>query len=325
MTESLQDFDTTSAEHRDALVAIWNAACGPALSVTPRLFDYNMRPTAGVARAGCLAVRSGRPRGFVMASAAEDSAWGWVDAIAVAPNARRQGIGGALLGWAERWLARRGCTGARLGGSPRPFAPGLPVELGTEPFFAARGYGRDREVWDVARDLRDYAPPATALVEGVRVEPVRAGQEDALLEFMRRSFPGRWAWKCEGYLREGGPASDYLALWADERIAGFCQVTFEDSPRPIDRFFMRGLPRPWGQIGPLGVGAESRGKGYGAAVIDGGLRFLRDRGARGCVIDWTDLLGLYGKFGFAPHRRYAILMKELPCDGDERAGRSPAS
>jgi len=73
---------------------------------------------------------------------------------------------------------------------------------------------------------------------------------------------------------------------------------------------MHRLPKPWGQLGPIGVSKDARGKGYGGALLDAGLRYLRDQGVRGCVIDWTDLVDFYGKFGFKPYREYAILAKD---------------
>jgi predicted N-acetyltransferase YhbS len=72
---------------------------------------------------------------------------------------------------------------------------------------------------------------------------------------------------------------------------------------------MHRLPKPWGQLGPIGVSKDVRGKGYGGALLDAGLGYLRDQGVRGCVIDWTDLVDFYGKFGFKPYREYAILGK----------------
>jgi predicted N-acetyltransferase YhbS len=74
---------------------------------------------------------------------------------------------------------------------------------------------------------------------------------------------------------------------------------------------MHRLPRPWGQLGPIGVSQDTRGKGYGGALLDAGLRYLRDQGVRGCVIDWTDLVDFYGKFGFKPYRKYQMLIKTL--------------
>ena len=80
---------------------------------------------------------------------------------------------------------------------------------------------------------------------------------------------------------------------------------------PLDRYFLHGLPQPWGQLGSVGVGASCRGKGYGLALIDQGLRRLQAAGVRGCVIDWTHLLDLYGRFGFRTHRSYLVLTKVL--------------
>ena len=47
------------------------------------------------------------------------------------------------------------------------------------------------------------------------------------------------------------------------------------------------------------------------AVLDAGLRRLHNNGINGCVIDWTDLVEFYGKFGFTPYRKYVQLVKAL--------------
>ncbi len=143
------------------------------------------------------------------------------------------------------------------------------------------------------------------------VRPAQPGEEDALLAFFQREFPGRWRFEFQEHLRGGGRISDYLILLTDAGVEGFCQLTFEDSLRPLDRFFMHGLPRPWGQLGPIGVSKACRGRGYGAALLDAGLRRLRDAGVDGCVIDWTSLLDFYGKFGFRPYRQYEMLVKQV--------------
>lgn len=306
-----------SHEHHTAAAALWTAACGPDLAISPAFVAFNTRPTTGVAQAGRLALQVGQPVGFVLASAVvvdPTLTTGWVDAIAVTPPAQRQGVGQALLTWAEEWLRAQGCTRVRLGGSLRPFAPGLPVETGpaARAFFLHRGYQASGDEWDVARDLRDYPNDPAYETEAV-LRPTQPGEEPLLLEFLAREFPGRWHFECQEFLREGGRAADWLLLWpaGAERPAGFCQVTLEDSLRPLERFYPHRLPRPWGQFGPLGVAREARGRGYGAAVVDGAARYLRDLGVRGCVIDWTDLVDFYGKFGFTPYRQYQVLVKTL--------------
>lgn len=310
----LIELDRFYHDHHAAAAALWTAACGPDLAISPAFVAFNTRPTTGIAQAGRLALEAGRPIGFVLASAVVSDptlTTGWIDAIAVAPEAQRQGVGSALLSWAEAWLRAQGCTRARLGGSLRPFAPGLPVPLAAD-FFLRRGYTITGAEWDVARDLADY-PNDPAYATDAILRPTRPGEEPLLLEFLAREFPGRWHFECQEFLREGGRAADWLLLWpaGAERPVGFCQVTLEDSLRPIERFYPHRLPRPWGQFGPLGVAREARGQGYGAAVVDGAARYLRDLGVRGCVIDWTDLVAFYGKFGFQPYRQYQVLVKAL--------------
>ena len=301
--------------------AIWNAACGADLAISTRAVEYNTSPTTGGLQSGRVAFEDGKPVGFVLASmllgdpVAASPQVGWLDAIAVLPEYQRRGIGGALLAWAESWFREHGATRISLGASMRPFAPGLPSTLGDGAFFRRRGFvGRSgsERAWDLAHDLRDYITPPTAQkAGGVQIRPVRPGEEEAVLGFLRREFPGRWRFEFEAHLSEGGRISDFIALWTERGVDGCCLLTFEDSRRPLDRFFPHALPKPWGQLGSIGVGADTRGKGYGAALLDGGLRWLKNAGVAGCVIDWTGLLDFYGKFGFTPYREYLMLGKAL--------------
>ena len=86
---------------------------------------------------------------------------------------------------------------------------------------------------------------------------------------------------------------------------------FGDSVAPIERYSPYRLPRPWGQLGIIGISADRRGQGLGAALLDAGLRRLHNNGVNGCIIDWTDLVDFYAKFGFTPHRAYYMLNKQI--------------
>jgi len=317
----LDAIDCSNQGHLAAVVDLWNAACGADLAIALAGVRFNTWPSTGAQQAGRLAVIDGRPVGFVLAtefstgdprvSAPEQ---GWIDAISVAPAHQGSGIGATLMDWAEGWLAARGCTRFRLGGSLRPFAPGLPSDLATAGFFLRRGYAPRAHgpvVWDVARDLRTYrTPPFEAATLSAQVRVARAGDEAALLAFLEREFGGRWFYEAREFLAGGGRISDFVVLLTSSGVDGFCWLTFEDSARSLDRCFMACLPRPWGHLGPIGISAAMRGSGYGAAVLDAGLRCLRDVGTAGCVIDWTDLVDFYGKFGFAIYRSYEMLGKD---------------
>ena len=327
----LQPFDPRQPRHTEAVTAIWNQACGAGLAVSTRFVLYNSQPATGSRQTGQLAIANGTIAGFVLASALPEDAEtsppevGWIDALAVTPAFQRRGIGSALLAGAETWLAEQGCTVARLGGSLRPFAPGLPLELASEAFFQGRGYqprSSDATVWDVANDLAGYGGDARTIAPSpdfsLHVAVGQSADQEALLAFLRREFPGRWRFEFEEYRRIGGRMSEYNLLWRQEagrppRVEGFCRIRrrWRYGVEPLDRYFMQRLPSPWGQLGPIGVGADSRGQGLGAALLDSGLRRLQAYGVRGCVIDWTTALDFYARFGFMPLRAYRVLVKYL--------------
>jgi predicted N-acetyltransferase YhbS len=309
-------FDAGSAAHITTLTNLWNAACGPDLALTERGVAFNTQAVTGGSQVGRFALVDGRPVAGVLAStlpgdtAAVPEDMGFIDALVVHPEQQHQGLGTILLKWAEAWLARQGCVRVRTGASIRPFVPGVPVALGTEPFFRRLGYDNPPDhVWDVAADLAEYRSPAASEQPACTVRPCTPGEAPALLRFFQREFPGRWRFEFEESLRHGSRPSDYLVLLTERGIDGFAHTTWEDSYWPLDRVYPHRLPRPWAQLGPLGVSADLRGQGYGQVLIDGALRHLALAGVRGCVIDWTHLVDFYAKFGFAPYRKYVMLQK----------------
>ncbi len=315
---SFEPIHASDAAHADLITDLWLRACGDQLAISPRFVTYSLQPSPGGRLAAVIAWQEGQAVGFVSASLlVEDAAasppdLGYLDALAVVPEAQRQGVGSALLAWAEGWLVGQGCRRVTVGKSLRPFAPGVPVELGTRGFFEAHGYAAAQEpVWDVAADLSGYTPPATVREIDGQVRPAQPRDHDALLAFLRREFNGRWRYEFEAHVQGGGRIADYMVLWTNRGIDGCCVLTFEDSLRPIERFYPYQLPRAWGQLGSIGVSEDRRGRGYGAALMDAGLRRLHSNGVNGCVIDWTNLLDFYAKFGFTPYRQYDQMSKQF--------------
>lgn len=315
----VREFRVESDEEVEEAAGVWTGACGAELGLSARAVAYNVWPTAGGRQAGLTARLEGQMVGFVLASTLKGQRetapeeLGWIDALAVRPEARLRGVGSGLLEWAEEWLAGQGCTRVRLGGSLRPFAPGVPLELGNAGFFWRRGYtgrGENDVVWDMALDLMDYdfEPPR---VEGVKTGPATRERLGELHTFLAREFPGRWRYELEQHRRDGGRPEDYWMLESERGIEACCLTTREDSARPVEHFYPAPLARPWGQAGSIGVSADRRGVGYGTILLDAALRGLRANGVRGCVIDWTHLTEYYARFGFHKHRAYGMMGKKL--------------
>ena len=298
----------------DDAIHIWNAAAHSDYPINERLVAYNLIPCTGETIEGRLVIQNGESAGFVLACAVKDGSLGWISAVAVHPAAHRQGLGCALINWAEHWLKEKGCKRVRVGGSLRPFVPGLPYAMSASlPFFEKHGYAAPANQayeYDIARSLKDYKAiypqPGHA-----SLSPMQPGEESLLLEFLGREYPGRWEFEAKEFVRNGGRASDFLLLRVNGDVHGFCRLTLSDSERPIERFYPQRLPRPWGQFGPLGLSKATRGQGLGGYMIDAAAVHLQALGVDGCVIDWTSLVNLYGKFGFTVYNQYISLFKDL--------------
>jgi predicted N-acetyltransferase YhbS len=303
----LDPYDSATAGH---IAAVWNAATTTALAISPRTVLLNTRANEGIERAAFAnadsAVLLSVARDMSQLRPSNPQAQGWLELIAVHPAAQRRGIGSALMQTARDWFRERGCASVLLGMGLRPFVSGLPIELGTREFFERHGFvASDRVVCDVGADLTAIPrPQREGQGVGQTARQATASDIPALREFFARAFIGRWQYEFEMHLADGGALSDYIIAQVGARVEAFCQITFEDSLRPIERFHPVPLPCPWGQMGPIGVSAETRGMGLARAVMLRGFDVLRARGVRGCIIDWTDLIEFYRKFGFEPHRQY---------------------
>jgi GNAT superfamily N-acetyltransferase len=300
-----------------AFVDLWNNALGEEMAISQAFVRYNLKPSVGVMRNLFVATVNERMVGVALATALHGEplvnadSEGWLDALVVEPGMQRRGVGRLLLGAAERWLVEQGCQAVQVGGGLRPFTPGAPETSGATAFFTRHGYQHLGVSWDMAANLATYAPPAGMREAPCAVRPATPSHAGELLNFLRREFPGRWRYEAEMFLADGGRISDFMLLWSERGVDGCCLLTFPDSVRPLERFYPYQLPKPWGQLGSIGVSADRRGQGFGAALLDAGLRRLHNNGVNGCVIDWTTLLDFYGKFGFERYRAYAMLGRRL--------------
>ncbi len=317
--------------HRAAeAVASWNRALGAAFPMRLSLWrqqtesDPNFRPedarlleVGGQAVGGVLTKRL-----RALDSDCEGHrSWGWVAALWVEPEHRRQGFGSQLLHWAEAYLQSAGCQRIGLGGSFQHFFPGLPVgQPALLPFFSGHGYRIEEEP---CHDLITGLDPDTVVCgedarrtladRSYRASLGTEGDRDRFLDFMGDAFPGRWRYEQALTLEQGGRMEEQLLLHTSMgEIVGFVHLHFpgESVIRP-SLFWATLLEEPTGGIGPLGIHPIRQRQGLGELLVSVALGELARRGIRVCVVDWTNLMAFYGRWGFRPWKSYRRASKEL--------------
>ncbi|URW76158.1 GNAT family acetyltransferase [Sphingomonas donggukensis] len=102
--------DAATARDRAAVVVLWEA-CGLTRPWNDPAADFD-RAQAGATSAVLVARGGSDITGSVMVG--DDGHRGWVYYLAVAPDARRGGVGRALMAAAEDWLRARGCVKIQL-------------------------------------------------------------------------------------------------------------------------------------------------------------------------------------------------------------------
>ncbi|MFO8150859.1 MAG: hypothetical protein R6T93_11230 [Trueperaceae bacterium] len=238
---------------------------------------------------------------------------GHVALFAVAEGERGHGVGAALWDAATGALRARGRRRLRVGADPERLLPGVPLNApeATWRFLRARGVRPGGLEADLRLDLMDGAIDAHPLPSGVECVD---DDPEAALAFVGRAFPGRWV---DEVARAVAGGTTVLGLRRAGVTLGFCLAQ-----RPTDAAPGQGLTwtalGPWGPLdphtgglGPLGIDAAARGGGLGLALVAASACWLRDRGLRAAVIDWTTLTAFYGRLGARAWRVYQRAEGEL--------------
>jgi ribosomal protein S18 acetylase RimI-like enzyme len=225
--------------------------------------------------------------------------------LAVLPEARRRGVGGALLDACYATARRAGVTALRTLDQPGNYlAPGID-ERNTLAirWLERRGWQRLKERENVLIDVRDN-PRVSAARAGVlaaaaaaRGYEIRRGRPDdhALVDAVRTEFSDPWSFELARTL-EGDPPGVHVAL----KDGAYCAFAAHDGNN-------RGL----GWFGPTGTWPAHRGQGLGEALL---LACLVDVAAHHprCEVAWIGPRPFYERVaGIAADRRFIVLAREL--------------
>lgn len=219
--------------------------------------------------------------------------------LVVRPQARRRGVGTALLARAEELAGNRPL---------RVWAHGQVA--GSTELATGRGYTRARVLLQMRRPLAGVDPdPRPALPAGVTVGTFRPGVDEAAwlavnaAAFASHPEQGRWTPE-DLALREAEPWFDpagFFLAWRDEpagpRLVGFHWTKVHPAGET-------GEP-PIGEVYVLGIEPAAQGTGLGRALTDVGLAHLHRAGLSHVLLyveeENTAAVALYERTGFTRH------------------------
>lgn len=232
--------------------------------------------------------------------------------VVVHPDLHGTSVAPALLDHAQRMLAVAGGGWLWLWVHR--------VDDPAEALPARLGYGVQRQLAFMARDLAERPQPATA-PEGVVIRPFRPdADDDAFLEVNNAAFAGHpenGGWDRDELRarrsRAWFDAAGLLMAWRGDDPLGFHWTKWHshDSDEVPAH-------EPVGEVYVLAVHPRAQGLGLGRVLLDHGLAHLHDRGCRRSILyvdcSNTAALALYEREGFAVVYRDVCYELQVPAD-----------
>lgn len=251
-------------------------------------------------------------RRVAMVGADLEPATGWIPFFFVAPEARRRGVGHALLTSALDWLRGLGVREVFFSPyTPNYVLPGLDAVAYPDAarLLSRLGFQKRYDAAAMDRGLVGYAVPddVRRLVERLRDQGYRFGTPaaDELVELTRIAgdeFNPDWARAIRVAVTGGVPLDRIVCAWEpDGTLVGWAMhAAYEHA---LERF------------GPFGVLPDRRGKGLGKVLLHLTLERMRAAGAHGAWFLWTGEESpaglLYKATGFTTTRVFTVLRKEI--------------
>ncbi len=307
----------------EAVLSLWNAELATSFPLDSRLY----RQIVGSGESKPVLYTLGGEAGLDAFALVRGD--GHLSALLVRSDARRQGLGSALLCQIEEDLRALSVSKLVVGADYLHFFPGAPEccsdDLGysaqtssaLSAFLDSHGFDRGCLEYDLRADLNDLdldALGAKVLTpEGFEVVPYAADFDAETDAFFGRCFPGRWCKEFQD-ARAAGSLEKTLLLLVTEggSVAGFCRIFATDTPILGPSVYWRALlGEHWGGLGPIGVDDDYRGRGLGLYLLHRSLLELSRRSVSQMVIDWTDLVDFYAKMGFEIWKSYRKWDKTL--------------
>lgn len=249
------------------------------------------------------AVVDDRPAGFALVDVRGES--GYLQLIAVAPEAQGRGVGTRLLAAAEQWLGQHGVGQVCIGRGQGYLWQGAPE--GCEHWFARRGYLDAETSIDMTMNLHEYAHPSwveARLPADVVMRHALPCDAAGLAQALQDDDLAPWQ-EYYGRLMHSHRHDEILVAVRGEDVVGFVGVLTGGLT------WQTCFPGRTGGLACLGVRSNDREKGIGRALAARATLELQALGLDTAYIGWTWLEDWYGALGYRTWRRFHMMSKRL--------------
>lgn len=302
------------------VVELWNNVLGNEFPMRTSLFEQNSYNDENVLYEGSQIALDANQKviGFIVVKKWREQLdvsmrtdLGWIQVLLVHPQYRHQGIGSKLLTHAERMLQEAGCQEILLGKDPWHYFPGIPQQnQATIDWFERKGYQAFGQEHDLICHYQEGAETILPKLPEVEFSILQEDEKEQFLTFLNKCFPGRWEYEAIHYFKKGGTGREFIVMKKEGKIIGFSRINDANAPFIAQNVYWSPLfSEPLGGIGPLGIDAAERGKGYGISIVKAAIAFLRNRNIHNIVIDWTTLIAFYEQLGYEVWKSYDAYKK----------------
>lgn len=301
-----------------AIVALWNRCLTKDPIAEDRFWhhlvlDPNFDPDGAL-----VAEVDGEIDGFLqaivrhlpMAGVGREPETGFITVFFVSPEARRRGVGSALLDAGLDYLRRQGRRSVSCNGySPIYLFPGVDDDYqDAQAFLGARGFAGQPGAVAMGMRLEGVRMPAEVRrhagelrAEGYEVRMFRREDTLPLIAFSLTHFPEYGDTVRDG-LQHGN--EEIVVAAKDGEIVGYTQWenTYTDPPSGAE-----------GRFGPFGVRADLRSKGLGSVIFYTLIERVVARGSRYLWFGWAGgrNLSFYERAGCGVTRRFTLYHRPL--------------
>lgn len=323
----MQIIELKNYKNYDELYTMWNEEFGFIFPISKDLFDKNIYNYGeGVFNTSFVAVENKEVMGFIIGKTWENKfdvpsyeEIGWISLLYVKPEYRKQGIGSTLLNKIEEIFKKSNKQTINLGKDYFNFFPGLPVDLKYyRDWFQKRGYSINYDTNDLIKRIDKNTKKEI-------LKPYKDGKEytirranindlDKLSELIKNNWPGRWHAELLDYIKKGGTGYEYMiCLDESKNVCGFCKVCDYTTPTILTSYSLNFKNRfeRIGGIGPLGVDVNFRKRNIANNILKTIINELIDNKVTDIIIDWTNLMHIYRKYGFEIWKSYTYVHKNI--------------